>query len=197
MPSNIKICPNIVYQNVKPDHGIFIGPHECLCDLRSLVLEIDHIRQLGCVYQLQQTPITPFVALDLGTAGDVNRLPFSFERKKRQSRLLYRGNGAALGSTENCRLVLSLYSTMALAITRTPHTLRHQRQRSCLHKRYRGRVSMALNVHAGGGTLVKILLYVAGFTAFVIVALTWVPELISPDSANITGQTGSTARMIN
>ena len=56
---------------------------------------------------------------------------------------------------------------------------------------------MALNVHAGGGTLVKIMLYVAGFTAFVIVALTWVPELISPDSSNITGQTGSTARMIN
>jgi hypothetical protein len=30
----------------------------------------------------------------------------------------------------------------------------------------------------------------------VIVALTWVPALISPDSANITGNTGSTARMI-
>jgi len=55
---------------------------------------------------------------------------------------------------------------------------------------------MATNVH-GGAELGKILLYVAGFVAFVVVALTWVPEWISPDSANITGNTGSTARMIN
>jgi hypothetical protein len=54
---------------------------------------------------------------------------------------------------------------------------------------------MAVNVH-GGAELGKILLYIGGFVAFVIVALTWVPELISPDSANITGNTGSTARMI-
>ncbi|MGE5389166.1 MAG: hypothetical protein ACM3NE_09770 [Hyphomicrobiales bacterium] len=54
---------------------------------------------------------------------------------------------------------------------------------------------MALNVH-GSSELGKILLYIGGFVAFVIVALTWVPELISPDSANVTGNTGSTARMI-
>lgn len=54
---------------------------------------------------------------------------------------------------------------------------------------------MAVNVH-GAAELGKILLYVAGFAAFVIVALTWVPEWISPDSANITGNTGSTTRMI-
>lgn len=54
---------------------------------------------------------------------------------------------------------------------------------------------MAYNVH-GGAEVGKILLYVAGFAAFVVVALTWVPAWISPDSANITGATGSTARMI-
>lgn len=54
---------------------------------------------------------------------------------------------------------------------------------------------MALNVH-GGAELGKILLYVAAFVGFVIVALTWVPDWISPESANITGNTGSTARMI-
>jgi len=54
---------------------------------------------------------------------------------------------------------------------------------------------MAHNVHSAGD-LGKILLYIGGFVAFVIVALTWVPALISPDSANITGNTGGTARMI-
>ncbi|MEF3367641.1 hypothetical protein V3H18_13965 [Methylocystis sp. 9N] len=54
---------------------------------------------------------------------------------------------------------------------------------------------MAYNVH-GGAEVGKILLYVAGFAVFVVVALTWVPAWISPDSANITGATGSTARMI-
>ena len=55
---------------------------------------------------------------------------------------------------------------------------------------------MALQVH-GGAELGKILLYVAAFAAFVVVALTWVPDWISPESANITGATGATARMIN
>jgi len=54
---------------------------------------------------------------------------------------------------------------------------------------------MAVNVH-GTGEVGKILVYIAGFVAFVVIALTWVPELISPDSANITGNTGSTTRMI-
>jgi hypothetical protein len=54
---------------------------------------------------------------------------------------------------------------------------------------------MAVNVH-GGAELGKILLYIAGFVGFVIVALTWVPAWISPDSANVAGDTGSTARMI-
>ena len=43
---------------------------------------------------------------------------------------------------------------------------------------------MAVNVH--DGEVGKILVYLIGFTAFVIVALTWVPHWISPDSANIT-----------
>lgn len=54
---------------------------------------------------------------------------------------------------------------------------------------------MAVNVH-GGAEVGKILMYLVAFTAFVVVALTWVPEWISPDSANITGNTGSTSRMI-
>lgn len=54
---------------------------------------------------------------------------------------------------------------------------------------------MAYNVH-GGAEVGKILLWVAAFAAFVVVALTWVPEWISPDSANITGNTGATSRMI-
>jgi heme/copper-type cytochrome/quinol oxidase subunit 4 len=54
---------------------------------------------------------------------------------------------------------------------------------------------MAVNVH-GGAEVGKILAYLIGFTAFVVVALTWVPHWISPDSANIAGNTGGTARMI-
>jgi hypothetical protein len=54
---------------------------------------------------------------------------------------------------------------------------------------------MAVNVH-GGAEVGKILLYIGGFIVFVVVALTWVPDMISPESANITGATGSTARMI-
>lgn len=55
---------------------------------------------------------------------------------------------------------------------------------------------MAVNVH-GAGELGKYLMWVVAFVAFVVVALTWVPAWISPDSANITGGTGNTARMIN
>jgi hypothetical protein len=53
---------------------------------------------------------------------------------------------------------------------------------------------MAVNVH--DGETGKILMYLIGITAFVVVGLTWAPHWISPDSANITGDTGSTARMI-
>ncbi|HEY8213821.1 MAG TPA: hypothetical protein VIG36_06800 [Methylocystis sp.] len=53
---------------------------------------------------------------------------------------------------------------------------------------------MAVNVH--NGSIGKIVLYIAGFVAFVVVGLAWGPMLISPDTANITGGTGSTARMI-
>jgi hypothetical protein len=51
------------------------------------------------------------------------------------------------------------------------------------------------NVH-GAHEVGKILLWVAGFAAFAIVALTQVPHWLSPDSANITGDVGSTSRMI-
>ncbi len=63
---------------------------------------------------------------------------------------------------------------------------------------------MAVNVHSGGD-LVKALMYIAAFVAFVVVALTWVPEWISPEGTNGTGNNrealgtagiGSTARMI-
>lgn len=52
------------------------------------------------------------------------------------------------------------------------------------------------NVH-GAAELGKILMYVAAFVAFVVVGLTKIPEWVSPDSANITVGTGSTARMVN
>jgi hypothetical protein len=62
---------------------------------------------------------------------------------------------------------------------------------------------MAVSVHSGG-SIGKALLYVAAFVAFVVVALTWVPDWISPEGTNGTGNrngiqgdgVGSTARMI-
>ena len=45
---------------------------------------------------------------------------------------------------------------------------------------------MAVNVH-GGGSLGKALLYIAAGVAFVVVALTWVPDWISPEGTNGTG----------
>ena len=52
--------------------------------------------------------------------------------------------------------------------------------------------------------LAGLLLWIAGIVAFVIVALTWVPDWISPEGTNGTGNrggiegagVGSTARMI-
>jgi hypothetical protein len=55
---------------------------------------------------------------------------------------------------------------------------------------------MALQVH-GGGDLGKTVLWIVAIVAFVAIALTKVPELISPNSANVTGGTGATSRMIN
>ena len=62
---------------------------------------------------------------------------------------------------------------------------------------------MAVNVHSSGD-IGKMLLWIAAFVAFVIVALTWVPDWISPEGTNGTGNrngiegagVGSTARMI-
>jgi len=45
---------------------------------------------------------------------------------------------------------------------------------------------MATNVHSGG-EVGKILLYLAGIIVFVVVALTWVPDWISPEGTNGTG----------
>jgi hypothetical protein len=55
---------------------------------------------------------------------------------------------------------------------------------------------MALNVHSSGD-LGKTVLWIAAAVAFVAIALTKVPEWISPDSAKVTVDTGSTTRMIN
>ena len=63
---------------------------------------------------------------------------------------------------------------------------------------------MATNVHSSG-ELGKILLYVAGIVVFVVVVLTWVPDWISPEGTNGTGNhngistegVGKTSRMIN
>ncbi|AZG75844.1 MULTISPECIES: hypothetical protein [Methylocystis] len=62
---------------------------------------------------------------------------------------------------------------------------------------------MAVNVH-NTGDIGKMLLWIAAFVAFVVVALTWVPDWISPEGTNGTGNrngiqgdgVGSTARMI-
>lgn len=55
---------------------------------------------------------------------------------------------------------------------------------------------MTLNVH-NSGDIGKTVLWIVGVTAFVVVALAKGPEWLSPDSAKITGNTGSTARMVN
>ncbi|PWB79265.1 MAG: hypothetical protein C3F11_21280 [Methylocystaceae bacterium] len=55
---------------------------------------------------------------------------------------------------------------------------------------------MALNVH-GSTDVGKVVLWIVGVVAFVAIALTKVPEWISPNSSSVTGNTGSTARMIN
>jgi len=60
------------------------------------------------------------------------------------------------------------------------------------------------NVHSAG-ELGKILAYLAGIVIFVVVALTWVPDWISPEGTNGTGNregvtgagVGATSRMIN
>jgi hypothetical protein len=62
---------------------------------------------------------------------------------------------------------------------------------------------MAVNVHSGG-SLGKALLYIAAIVAFVVVGLTYVPDMISPEGTNGTGNrggmegsgVGSTTRMI-
>ena len=63
---------------------------------------------------------------------------------------------------------------------------------------------MAVNVHSSGD-IGKMLIWVAAFVGFIVVALTWVPDWISPEGTNGTGNgretfgtagTGSTARMI-
>ena len=63
---------------------------------------------------------------------------------------------------------------------------------------------MATNVHSVG-ELGKIFAYLAGIVVFIVVALTWVPDWISPEGTNGTGNrngiqgegVGSTARMVN
>jgi len=60
-----------------------------------------------------------------------------------------------------------------------------------------------VSVH-GAAEIGKVLLYVASILAFVVVALTWVPDWISPEGTNGTGNrqgisgrgTGETSRMI-
>jgi len=62
---------------------------------------------------------------------------------------------------------------------------------------------MAVNVHSGG-SLGKALLYIAAGVAFVVVALTWVPDMMAPEGTSGTGNrngmegngVGSTTRMI-
>jgi hypothetical protein len=63
---------------------------------------------------------------------------------------------------------------------------------------------MTTNVHSSA-EVGKILMYVGGIIVFVIVALTWVPDWISPEGTNGTGNrggmgtegVGKTVKMIN
>jgi hypothetical protein len=62
---------------------------------------------------------------------------------------------------------------------------------------------MAVNVHSTGD-VGKMLIWVAAFVGFIVVALTWVPDWISPEGTNGTGNrngmegngVGATSRMI-
>ncbi len=56
---------------------------------------------------------------------------------------------------------------------------------------------MALAVHHGS-EIGKVALMIIGFAAFVVVALTWIPEMIAPsgDSAQEAPNVGKTVRMI-
>jgi hypothetical protein len=75
---------------------------------------------------------------------------------------------------------------------------------SSANKQQQGEIKMATNVHSSA-ELGKILMWLAGIVAFVIVMLTLVPDWISPEGTNGTGNrgnmstqgVGSTARMIN
>jgi hypothetical protein len=57
---------------------------------------------------------------------------------------------------------------------------------------------MSIAVH-GGSELGKVALIVIGVVAFVVIALTWVPEMIAPsgESAQQAPSVGSTVRMVN
>lgn len=48
---------------------------------------------------------------------------------------------------------------------------------------------MGTNVHSSGD-VGKMLMWLGGIVAFVIVALTWVPDWISPEGTNGTGNRG-------
>ncbi len=56
---------------------------------------------------------------------------------------------------------------------------------------------MALAVHHNS-EIGKVALMIVGFAAFIIVALTWIPEMIAPsgDSAQEAPSVGQTVRMI-
>jgi hypothetical protein len=65
----------------------------------------------------------------------------------------------------------------------------------------RNRREKMANVHSGA-EVGKILMYLAGAVIFVVVALTWVPDWISPEGTNGTGNqpgspgVGRTTRMV-
>jgi lipopolysaccharide export LptBFGC system permease protein LptF len=54
---------------------------------------------------------------------------------------------------------------------------------------------MALAVH-NGSEIGRILLWIAAFAVFVVVALTWVPDWIAPQGEQGAPEVGRTTRMI-
>jgi hypothetical protein len=59
-------------------------------------------------------------------------------------------------------------------------------------QKQQGENNMAAQIH-NAGDVGKAIMWIAGVAVFVVVALTWVPDWISPEGTNGTGNTGGMA----
>jgi lipopolysaccharide export LptBFGC system permease protein LptF len=60
---------------------------------------------------------------------------------------------------------------------------------------HQGGSDMALAVHSGA-EISKIIMWVVAFAAFVVVALTWVPDWVAPQGEQGAPEVGRTVKMI-